>query len=562
MIHYIASQNIPFANFAIFENTTSADLDDPVFCCVAAIVLSCCDKMATPNASPSSDPSNNVFGLSHSPWSATTDSTVYFPPASMFEAWFDWSPDANTVDTVSPKHLLAPTPPHAPPTSSVGSPATSMRSTPTAGQYPAASASSPSPEKKVCSVCKKTFYRLCDLNRHKKTHDRPFKCQVDGCEYQARGFPTDQERKRHVNDRHSDAPAFYSCTSEGCSYRSKRESNLKQHREKTHAWTYDRNRPKNGRRAGQPTGPAKDNGQSSFTKTSALPTPSTYLLQTPVQTPVLSQIGPPFAGNDFALSLDFPNATFLDRQHDSTSPLFMTGAHTPNHGVYTEQPNMGATTPVPVAWEEPATENQLSTFLLSTDSQPVLCPTTHHNQQGPHSWTPTNPELLSPACDLHAPVVRPTPNAIPASYLGLYPFAGPVAGMPFAAHPMVPGASLPMRQAVSAGGTSQVVGPHNTQSVSSSAALYRSGSSSSLLKLELDAHAGRVLKRGMGASSRDGHRRHNRDPSHLIPGTSIPFDENRMPCPFRITDPAYHSRGHHERFLPCHTEHRYISTLL
>ncbi|EPE07258.1 c2h2 transcription factor [Ophiostoma piceae UAMH 11346] len=489
------------------------------------IVSSYCDKMTSPNAYPSPDPSSSPF--------------VYYPSANMFEVGLQSSPDINTVDPASPVHLLAPTPSHAHPKSSVCSPASSMRSTPTAGQYPVTYAATPSSKKKVCDTCKKAFNRRCDLNRHNKTHERPFKCQSEGCEYQTRGFPTDQERKRHLNDRHSDAPVIYDCTWEGCNYSSKRESNLKQHKEKAHDWKYDRSRPNNRSRTGQSRDLTKDDIQLSSTGTSPFPAPSTY----PLQIPVRSQAVPPFAGSDVTSSLDYTNASRFDHQHDSNNALFMMGTHITNHGVYTEQLGMGATTPVHVAWEEPATENQLSNFLVSTESQHDSFSTTHpshHNQQGhaPHSWTYNNPDLLSPAHGTHAPVVPSTPNAIPAPCLGQYPFAGPVAAMPFAGRPMVPSSSLPILQDVLAGDTSQAAG---TQS---------------------NAHTGRTSKRGMGTSCHEGHRRNNRSPSHLIPGTSIPFDEDSMPCPFRVTDPAYYSRVNQERFSPCHTEHRYISTLL
>ncbi|KIH92996.1 hypothetical protein SPBR_02214 [Sporothrix brasiliensis 5110] len=101
----------------------------------------------------------------------------------------------------------------------------------------------------VCPACKRTFKRRCDLNRHRRTHTRPFKCQMPNCEYSRRGFPTSQELQRHMDDRHSDKPPTFHCSFEGCNYSSKRESNCKQHMEKTHGWTYDRSRHNNGSNA-------------------------------------------------------------------------------------------------------------------------------------------------------------------------------------------------------------------------------------------------------------------------------------------------------------------------
>jgi hypothetical protein len=52
------------------------------------------------------------------------------------------------------------------------------------------------------------------------------------------GLPTEKERERHVNDRHSKNPVFYKC--DFCEFRTKRESNCKQHQEKKHGWNYER----------------------------------------------------------------------------------------------------------------------------------------------------------------------------------------------------------------------------------------------------------------------------------------------------------------------------------
>jgi hypothetical protein len=44
--------------------------------------------------------------------------------------------------------------------------------------------------------------------------------------------------------------------------------------------------------------------------------------------------------------------------------------------------------------------------------------------------------------------------------------------------------------------------------------------------------------------------------------TADDFDDNQMPCPFRLADPAYFSRYHKEKFSPCHTMHKDISTIV
>lgn len=128
----------------------------------------------------------------------------------------------------------------------------------------------------ICQLCGKQYPRLCDLNKHSKAHTRPFKCPVEACKYHLLGWPTDKELDRHRNDKHSMEPRTYSCLYPPCTCMyitqsvlpwanmspdliitlransltfkratdtSKRESNCKQHMEKTHGWEYVRSRP-------------------------------------------------------------------------------------------------------------------------------------------------------------------------------------------------------------------------------------------------------------------------------------------------------------------------------
>jgi hypothetical protein len=119
---------------------------------------------------------------------------------------------------------------------------------------------------KCCSEpgCNKEFKRSCDLTKHQKTHSRPFKCNEPGCKYHEFGWPTEKELERHVNDKHSLEPVLYHCKFPPCPYKSKRESNCKQHMEKSHQWTYIK---------------SKNNGKKN--KDSTLPTPQTMDHPTP-----------------------------------------------------------------------------------------------------------------------------------------------------------------------------------------------------------------------------------------------------------------------------------------
>lgn len=116
--------------------------------------------------------------------------------------------------------------------------------------------------------CEKEFKRACDLTKHEKTHSRPWKCSDINCRYHEYGWPTEKELERHRNDKHSANPKLFNCLFKPCAYSSKRESNCKQHMEKSHNWKYVRSK-NNGKNRDQ-------QGRGS------LPTPQETHLQTPV----------------------------------------------------------------------------------------------------------------------------------------------------------------------------------------------------------------------------------------------------------------------------------------
>jgi len=78
--------------------------------------------------------------------------------------------------------------------------------------------------------------------KHEKTHSRPWKCSQISCKYYDYGWPTEKERDRHINDKHSCSPSMFKCQFRPCPYESKRESNCKQHMEKAHGWAYVRSK--------------------------------------------------------------------------------------------------------------------------------------------------------------------------------------------------------------------------------------------------------------------------------------------------------------------------------
>ena len=87
--------------------------------------------------------------------------------------------------------------------------------------------------------------------KHEKTHSRPWKCSESSCKYHLYGWPTEKERDRHVNDKHSSTPSMFKCQYRPCPYESKRESNCKQHMEKAHGWAYVRSKS-NGKTGKKP----------------------------------------------------------------------------------------------------------------------------------------------------------------------------------------------------------------------------------------------------------------------------------------------------------------------
>jgi hypothetical protein len=149
---------------------------------------------------------------------------------------------------------------------------------------------------KKCGVpgCNKEFKRPCDLTKHEKTHSRPWKCSIPSCKYNSYGWPTEKERDRHVNDKHSSNPTMFGCQFTGCQYKSKRESNCKQHMEKAHGWTYVR---------------TKNNGKNrtSVAGSTTLPTPPTHNMPTPVSDPSIGVATPPQEGfPTFYSGIEFP----------------------------------------------------------------------------------------------------------------------------------------------------------------------------------------------------------------------------------------------------------------
>lgn len=130
--------------------------------------------------------------------------------------------------------------------------------------------------------CTREFKRPCDLTKHEKTHSRPWKCPIETCKYHDYGWPTEKEMDRHCNDKHSIDPPMYKCLFPPCPYKSKRESNCKQHMEKAHGWQYVRTKTNGG-------------GKKTASKSGSVThrTPQIQGLPTPISNPSVGMATPP-----------------------------------------------------------------------------------------------------------------------------------------------------------------------------------------------------------------------------------------------------------------------------
>jgi hypothetical protein len=203
----------------------------------------------------------------------------------------------------------------------------------------------------VCRDCKKDFKRPCDLTKHEKTHSRPWKCNEQKCKYFDLGWPTEKERDRHVNDKHSAAPPQYKCQFQPCTYASKRESNCKQHMEKAHGWEYVRSKS-NGRKRAPTTAGSERSAPTPLTpfmgtpQSAALTSPSTPWLQSPSvpmhntfdisygnHTPALSTIDFQDEYRRDSTTTDGSVATYSSG-HSPTEPTLFENAYTPEETTF------------------------------------------------------------------------------------------------------------------------------------------------------------------------------------------------------------------------------------
>nr|KMM64157.1 zinc finger transcription factor ace1 [Coccidioides posadasii RMSCC 3488] len=275
---------------------------------------------------------------------------------------------------------------------------------------------------KKCDHCEKVFRRPCDLTKHEKTHTRPWKCTEPTCKYSKVGWPTEKERDRHVNDKHSKSPPLYSCLFKPCTYQSKRESNCKQHMEKAHGWVYVRSKN---------TGKASARGSNHPTPSIAtspnlageMPTPISAVAPSPYTSPYQPDFQSGTLGHnpaheynntfneDFPLFPGTPNNGLGENASPFTTPFdfssFHAGLRASDPHEYV--PNLDINMPSVTSGATPINEGFGSAMLDQSpmdlsDSQLDLNIDWHDLE---NEYTAMNLQL-------------PTPESVEASTLGLY----------------------------------------------------------------------------------------------------------------------------------------------
>ncbi|KAJ5197840.1 uncharacterized protein N7498_006957 [Penicillium cinerascens] len=251
-----------------------------------------------------------------------------------------------------------------------------------------------------CNHCDKVFKRPCDLTKHEKTHSRPWKCSESTCKYYEVGWPTEKERDRHVNDKHSDTPSLYKCHFQPCTYASKRESNCKQHMEKAHGWVYVRS--KNNARGGS-TGKRGSSIQATpGTPSVSTPTSRSADYSTPFSAPSASPQEPPMFQDNVPFNFNDPPAPV---RSDDFPPLFE------NSPYQTSSVGMGNDFTFPTSMNLDAFQSQFE----SGDPEGLIPALEMHRQSMNSMSIPSAdsvPDLMRPSMSFDGSPMATTDNSV------------------------------------------------------------------------------------------------------------------------------------------------------
>jgi len=380
----------------------------------------------------------------------------------------------------------------------------------------------------ICEDCHRPFLRSCDLNKHAKTHSRPFKCPVPGCKFYHLGWPTEKELERHHNDVHSSRPQIFTCHYPPCPYTSKRESNLKQHMEKTHGWKYVRSRSSRSYRCPAPgcsdcSCPDDTRQRHGITVAAPIRTRSSNALPDFVLYPDPDPEPTP---------LSAPGAAYADGPEEPWPESYVPWASPPSRGQNLSKFLQNVESIIKVPSELPLDPQLTRPRYVPTTEAPLVYQVPHQPEhlsvQQPLVNVPLKMSCSPPVFALGTPAAEWTS----AGHYTTSKNAGSGGNTPAA------GTSHP---AAAAGGSNTPVAPITPQS----------------------ARRGRPLPSDDGGDSGEDEDS-DEEPPHkrtkYLPDDE--FDEKKMPCPFFLADSAFFNRETQERFSPCHTKHKEVSTIV
>lgn len=382
-----------------------------------------------------------------------------------------------------------------------------------------------------CQSCGKQYTRHCDLNKHVKTHSRPFKCPVVGCRYCTFGWPTEKELDRHYNDKHSREPQTFACLWHGCTYSSKRESNCKQHMEKVHGYIYVRSRA--GNKEEHTAGPGDSSGDVNTrpfhprSKLAIRTVPDVLLTPS-----AMEQCSP--AVPDSASSLD-PDATLpydQDNYVSWDSPI----ARLRNNEAYLREFSQTYGSGNPVAIRD--------TEWLRVPVDPRL-----HNPSSTGTNTPDN----TPTSSTYS-TREEIFNALPSI---VTPKSSPIATSQVMTPVSEPSPVLLQQSAL----TSEVTTPQDFESRSHGRPeSHSSGPSNTGYLNTYGKRQVRFVKKQDDDSDDDDEPpvKRNKGPG----GNDDDSGDPEMFCPFRISHPEIYDVEVHARYYSCHTKHNNISTVV